>query len=103
MQVFVSNLFESIVYHIYIRDSDSKEVLFLIWDPIHQKFDLVDADLCKPLNIAAQDLKTTRKIAAQAQRERENKAYKEYKDRVELDNDRRERIKERQKDKKSGE
>jgi len=70
MQVFVGGLFESLVYHVSVNP-ETREVWFLIWDPQNKKFDLVDADQCRPLNVSSQSFETGKKLAERAGRAQE--------------------------------
>lgn len=87
MQVIVGTLFESIVYHIHVNQDN--EVFFLIWDCENRMFDLVDAQMCKPLNVAPQNTRLVKKISRKEQLVRDIEIGKQELERLQRADERR--------------
>lgn len=81
--VQVSNLFHSKVYHVF---TDNDAIRFLIYDPFHKRFDVVEAEMCQPMDHITQPYEIQKKILQKLQKDRDlevfrtDKAKQEYRE-----------------------
>lgn len=78
MQVSVGNLFDSMVYHIHMEpkgETGKFQVWFLIYDPHHRMFDVVDADQCIPSSVCMQTPEVAKQISYDTNRRREQAIF----------------------------
>ena len=81
MRVMVAGVFESLVYHIHTyvagpgSEYSSVEIQFLVWDPRHKSWDLVDAEQCTPLDLAAQPFRVTKQLQQDAEAKRHQELF----------------------------
>ena len=85
--VRVGQLFHSIVYHVFADDDGIK---FMIYDPFHNRFDLIAAEMCHPNDHLTQPPDIQKRILEELQKKRDLEAFRKDKEQKEYRERRRE-------------